>query len=335
MNRSTLLLLLCLIAGVTFAQTYVRPSKGKSFEPFVDGGASDYAGTGASTWTMYPAVPADGGVFTATSSPYDWTAFSGLQLYLTIDYSNPGTFDYQQKLTYSELGSYVRFKVAYGGNANPGFSIVAQESDSPSGPFVDIQEQPTVFAVVSYTSGPRIRVSVTPVPFSAPKTGASTTSSTPVDIRGTTPDCSMRASTSWYGQGGAAYSDPSYALELSSIFFPVRSGTAQYPNSQNPSNRVTVRACNAADNAFNYAYCFDAKTYDPDLSPLWLAVGNGSVPPWNATTFQNVLKYVSPITPGQCVEFYWNGRIFTDSQVNDVYCLASPETRLTADLCLH
>jgi len=330
------LTLLCLVASVTFAQTYVRPSKGKSFEPFVDGGASDYAGTGASGWSSYPALPMDGGNVSAMSPAYDWTAFSGLQLTVTVD-TTPT--DFQQKFSFSDLGAYVKFR-AYSQNINrigttyKYFFMEVLESSSPSGPFTLAPEQPAIDMYVSAATplaATDLLVKVTPIPFTTAPSLTSNTGSAPIDIRGTTPDCLLLLTSSWTGSGGAGLNaDP---IGNFFAYIPVRSGSSSWPLTSSSSNRGTMRVCNSRNNAYSWAYCYDAKLRDGEqnlINPSW-ALGQF----YGATAVANVVKYVQPIAPGECLERYWNGRIFSDWTPNDVVCLASPDIELNAELCVH
>lgn len=291
------------------AQTYVRPSKGAAFEPFLGLGAG---------WTTYPVIPigAQTGAVNITSRTYDWTAFSAVQVAITVD--NIQGIDTQAKYTFSDLGSYIRFKVfnrlTAVGNL---IDLYMYESGRVDGVFAQITDQalPSVY----FESGASITITVTPLPFATNSTVDSLTSSAPIDIRGATPDCSVLYAFTWTGTGNAIND------ELVTLV-PIRNQSLK----STASNRATVRVCNAKDNPENFAYCFDTKLRDSMGTPFFSTLTG--VP---ASKYAEVFANTTPISAGECIERYWNGRMFYDLEPNDIYCIANQGVKFVTQFCLH
>lgn len=185
--------LLCLVASATFAQTYVRPSKGKSFEPFattpavVPGCGSQTApwgdGEAFPVWTNWLDVPATVRI-DACSAVYDWTAFDGMQIiFYTSNAAGDGRFvepgqsgechNFFARRDVANVGSYIRFHLYQTSyiSTDPTYSglvyLEVQEAPTPTGPFHPVarEDNPAGFAGNPIAGSCSLRINVTPIPF--------------------------------------------------------------------------------------------------------------------------------------------------------------------------
>jgi hypothetical protein len=172
-------LLSLLLSSITFAQTYVRPSKGVAFDPFEKdlNGLAGCPGYGQATnvWPNFPIWPKNNPQNTdvsVCSVAYDWTAFSGLQITVNqVDSSS------EVKLNVTGVRQYVKFHLSTGGA--PGFlRLIVLDSATVNGPYrlaVSVNEgaessfptskQMNANQYTAFSAGKKLIVSVTPVPF--------------------------------------------------------------------------------------------------------------------------------------------------------------------------
>lgn len=186
--------LLCLIASAAFAQTYVRPSKGRSFEPFATT-PSVVSDCGSQTapwgdgepfpvWSYWPNLGAVTQPINACSAVYDWTAFDGMQVIFFssnaadgITFIEPGQttqcHDFFARRDVANVGNYVRFRLYQTSytTTDPTYSglvyLEVQEAPTPSGPFNPVarEDNGAGFYGNPIAGNCSIRLSVTPVPF--------------------------------------------------------------------------------------------------------------------------------------------------------------------------
>lgn len=121
-----LLLLLTLVASASFAQTYVRPSKGTAFYPF-----------SASTVTVTP-----GPLRYLYSSGYDWSAFDAARIRIYSEdavHSNgsgtPCNLVPPYQYTATNFAANIRFVVIRSGLVTPQIAVSVQDAPSLTGPW--------------------------------------------------------------------------------------------------------------------------------------------------------------------------------------------------------